>query len=597
MPALRRLAPFAFALLLAACGGPVNGSAPPAPAPAVSDWVEETLAGLTLREKVGQLVMPWVGGEYVAEDSPGFDRLRRWVEEDRVGGVIVSVGLPHSIAAKLNRMQALAELPLLVTSDMENGPGMRLAGIYSIPHLLPQGGGTVFPPIMSIGATGSEEHAYELGRITGVEARAVGIHMTFGPVLDVNANPVNPIINTRSFGEDPSEVARLGRAYVRGARSAGLLTTGKHFPGHGDTEVDSHIDLPRISADRARLDAVDLPPFRAAIEEGIDGIMTAHIAVTGVEGDDAPPATLSPYFMTEVLRREMGFDGLLFTDAMTMGGIARHYDAREALVLALEAGADVLLMPRDVTEAIDAVTAAVEAGRISEARIDASVRRLLRAKERVGLPGQRMVDLEAVDRVVGTLAHAEAARGISEESLTLVRDRGDLMPLAPETRRVLSVTFARPSDLVAGRAFDQALEARGEVERVRVDVRTTPEEWADVRARAEAADRVVVSAYVAPVEYDGSVGVGAEMAAFVSDLTAAGRDPVVISFGSPYLLHFFPEVSTYLLAWGRGDASQRAAAAALRGEIPIRGTLPISLPPEHQRGTGVQRPTTAAAGR
>ena len=584
-----------FLLAATACG-----AAPPPPPsvePAQMDprevddasaWVEEMLARLTLREKAGQLVMPWVGGEYTAVDSPEFDRLRRWVEEDRVGGVIVSIGLPHSHAAKLNRLQALADVPLLVTSDMENGPGMRMAGIYSIPHLLPQGGGTVFPPIMSIGATGSEEDAYELGRITGIEARAVGVHMTFGPVLDVNSNPVNPIINTRAFGEDPEMVGRLGVAYVRGARDAGLMTTGKHFPGHGDTEVDSHIDLPRISADRARLEAVDLPPFQEAIDAGIDGIMTAHIAVTGVEGRDAPPATLSPYFMTELLRGEMGFAGLLFTDAMTMGGISRHYDAQEALILALEAGADVLLMPRDVTEAIDAVVGAVEAGRVAEERLDESVRRILHAKANAGLHEERLVDLDAVDRTVGTRAHTETARGIAERSLTLARDRQELLPFGPGGGDVLSVTYARSSDLVAGRAFDAELAGGEALSVARVDDRTSAMEWDELRARARAADRVIVSAYVAPVEYDGSVGLASDVARFVRELVEEGGEVIAISFGNPYLLDYFPDVSTYLLAWGRAEESQRAAARALRGEIPVTGRLPISLPPHHDRGTGIR---------
>jgi beta-glucosidase-like glycosyl hydrolase len=366
------------------------------------DWVETTLASLSLREKVGQLVMPWVGGEYTAVDSPEFDRLLEWVESQRVGGLILSVGLPHSYAAKLNELQRRAEVPLLVASDMENGPGMRLSGIYSLPHLLPQGGGTAFPPVMALGATGSEQLAYELGRVLGREARAVGVHITFGPVLDVNSNPANPIINTRSFGEDPELVSRLGVAYIRGARAEGLMTTAKHFPGHGDTSEDSHIELPVITADRARLDSVELPPFRAAVDAGIDGVMTAHIALPGVEGEGALPATLSPYFMSEVLRGEMGFAGLLFTDAMTMGGVVDEFGGgAEVLVRALEAGADILLMPRDVAEAVNAVVHAVETRRVTESRIDASVRRLLEAKARAGLHQGREVSLVGVDRVVG----------------------------------------------------------------------------------------------------------------------------------------------------------------------------------------------------
>lgn len=559
-------------------------------------WVEGTLAGLSLREKVAQLIMPWVGADYTALDSPEFEQVRGWVEDHGVGGLILSVGMPHSYAAKLNALQRRAAVPLLVTSDMENGPGMRMAGIYSFPHLLPQGGGTAFPATMALGAAGSDSLAFELGRILGREARAVGVHVTFGPVLDVNSNPLNPIINTRSFGASPALVSRLATAYIRGARSVGLMTTGKHFPGHGDTDVDSHIDLPVIRADRAGLDTTELPPFRAAIAAGTDGIMTAHIAVTGVEGDDAPPATLSPYFMTEVLRGELGFQGILYTDAMTMGGISKRYGATEPLVLALEAGADVLLMPRNVGEAIETVVAAVEAGRLTEARIDASVRRILTAKARVGLHRGRLVDLEAVDRVVGTREHQEVARTIAERSITLARDTRELLPLEPG-RRVLSVTYAEARDPVAGRAFHAALaRANLRVTRARVDERTTPAEFEELRTRADSADVIVVSAFVSPRESAGTIGTEGGFGEWVEALAAAGRAVIVVSFGSPYLLDSFPSVPAYLLAWSGVEASQRAAALALVGEIPITGRLPIPLPPHHAVGEGIQRSPRQLAG-
>lgn len=592
---LRPASPLGSPLLLlcalAACAPAAPASRAAQPASADSAWVDRTLASLTLREKVAQMVMPWVGGDYTATDSREFERLLDWVEREKVGGLVLSVGMPHSYAAKLNELQRRAPLPLLVTSDMENGPGMRMGGIYSFPHLLAQGGGTTFPPVMALGAAGSDSLAYALARVLAAEARAVGVHVTFGPVLDVNSNPVNPIINTRSFGEDPALVSRLGRAYIRGAREGGLMTTGKHFPGHGDTEVDSHIDLPTIRADRDRLDHVELPPFRAAVEEGIDGIMTAHIAVVGVEGDTAPPATLSPYFMTEVLRGEMGFRGILYTDAMTMGGVAKRYGATEPLVLAVEAGADVILMPRDVRQAIETVVAAVESGRVSEARIDASVRRILEAKARVGLPERREVELEAVDEVVGSRAHTELAALVAERSLTLARDRGSLVPLAAGAHRILSVTYAAPTDPVAGRVFTAELARGGrEVASVRVDDRTTPAELAALRARADSADLVVVSAYVSPVEYGGSVAADGGFPAFVEGLASEGKPVVAVSFGNPYLLSFFPSVPSYLLAWGGAEVSQRAAARALLGEAPITGTLPVSLPPHHAAGEGVRRP-------
>ncbi len=559
-------------------------------------WIEQTVASLTLREKVAQLIMPWVGGEYVAVGSPEYEQLRTWVENDRVGGLVVSIGLPLSYAAKLNRMQRLARVPLLIASDMENGPGMRLGNSYAFPSLLPQGGGTVFPPVMAIGATGSDDLAYRLGRVTGIEARAVGVHITFGPVLDVNSNPANPIINTRSFGEDPAQVSRLAAAFIRGARDAGLMTTGKHFPGHGDTETDSHLDLPTISASRPHLDSVDLPPFRAAVADSVDAIMTAHIAAIAVLGGDAPPATLSSYFMTEVLRREMGFRGLLVTDAMTMGGVAKRYGPTEPLILALEAGADILLMPNSVEEAINTVAGAVQSGRIREDRINSSVRRVLEAKARAGLRTGRLVDITTVDEKVNVPANSDLAREIAERSITLARDTRTLVPVAPGAHRILSVSYADQTDPIAGRAFNAELQAAGlDVRTASVDSRTEDSEFRELEQAADSAVLIVASAYVSPRERKGSIEAEGGFSAFVERIAATGRPVIAVSFGSPYLLRFFPSVPAYLLAWGGTPLSQRAAARALLGKTAITGRLPVSLPPYMLAGAGIDRQATGTA--
>ena len=564
--------------------------------PQDSAWVETTLASLSPRERVAQLVMPWVPGEYAAVGSPEYEQVRGWVEDDKVGGLILSMGLPHSYAAKLNHMQRLARVPLLVASDMENGTGMRLGGSYALPSMLPQGGGTVFPPVMALGATGSDDLAYQLGKVLGAEARAVGVHMTFGPVLDVNANPLNPIINTRSFGEDPALVSRMASAYIRGARDEGLMTTGKHFPGHGDTETDSHIGLPIIRSDRKHLDAVDLPPFRAAVGNGIDAIMTAHIAVTGVLGDSAPPATLSRYFMTDVLRDEMKFDGLLVTDAMTMGGVANRYGATVPLVLAVEAGADILLMPRNVTEAINTIVQAVESGRITQARIDQSVRRVLRAKAQAGLRSGRLVDLQAVDTIVNVPARSSVANRVARESMTLARDDRSLVPLPTTAKRILAITYAGDGDLVAGRVFNGELRGAGlDVRAASVDSRTTDAELTSLAARADSADLIIASAYVSPRDGHGSVAAEGGFPAFIENLSKAGKNVVAVSFGNPYLLSAYPSVPAYLLAWGGAPVSQRAAAAALLGRNPIAGKLPISIPPWFKTGEGLARQATRAA--
>jgi len=574
--------------------GPASPGASTPLSAADQRWIDRTLASLTLRAKIGQLIMPWVGGDYTAVGSEEFEQVRKWVQGDGVGGLVLSIGLPLSYAAKLNELQVRARVPLLIASDMENGPGMRLGNIYALPSLLPQGGGTVFPPVMALGATGSDDLAYKLGQVLGTEARAIGVHMVFGPVLDVNSNPLNPIINTRSFGENPELVSRLARAYIRGARSEGLMSTGKHFPGHGDTDVDSHLDLPTIHADRAHLDSVDLPPFRAAVGEGIDAIMTAHIAVVGVEGPDAGPATLSHGFMTGILRDEMHFGGVLFTDAMTMGGVAKRYGATEPLIMALEAGADVLLMPHSVPEAIETVEAAVKSGRLSETRIDASVRRILTAKARAGLRQGRLVDLNAVDRIVDIPDHTRIAEEVAARSITLAQDKMNVVPLARDsTKRILIITYADPSDLVAGREFNSVVTERlPAATTIRVDSRTSDAEYTSLGALADSAGLIVVSAYVSPREFAGTVGAQAAFSQFVEKTALSGKPIIVLSFGSPYLLSAFPSVSSYLLAWGGSPISQRAAALALLGEREINGRLPISLPPALPLGAGIHRAQT-----
>jgi len=309
--------------------------------------VDSILESLTTREKVAQLVMPWLMGHYTSLRSEEFDRIAYWVDSLGVGGIIISIGSPLDATAKLNSLQERSALPLLIAADLEWGSGMRLVG------------GTSFPMAMAIGATGDTNDAYELGRVTALEARAAGIHMTFSPVADVNNNPSNPIINTRSFGEDPATVSRLVAAYVRGANDNGIFTTVKHFPGHGDTKTDSHIDLPVVPACWDRLDTLELVPFRAAIEAGVTAVMTAHVALPCIDGGaNPPPATFSSIVTNDVLRDSLGFDGLVVTDALSMGAIVSKYGAGESVVRAFLAGNDMLLIPADPTAAVEAMVAA-----------------------------------------------------------------------------------------------------------------------------------------------------------------------------------------------------------------------------------------------
>ncbi len=596
-------APILHALACAPASAPGSDAGAPQPAPldALDDdgrrWVDETLRSLALDEAVAQLVFPWIPGGYASADDPEFEELLDWVDRG-LGGVSISIGTPDGYVAKLNRLQARATVPLLVASDFENGgPGMRINHSYAIPSLLPQGGGTSFPPTMAFGAAGGERLAYEYGRVTAREARAVGVHWIFAPVLDVNSNPENPVINVRSFGEDAEAVGRLGAAFVRGVRAGGALSTAKHFPGHGDTRLDSHVALPVIPADRERLDRIELAPFRMAIAAGVDAVMTAHVAVPGVVGDERP-ATMAPELMTDLLRRDMGFDGILFTDALRMGAVQAGYGAGEAAVQALEAGADVLLAPDGIAATVAAVREAVRSGRLDRARIDRSVGRLLEAKARLGLhrDGGARVDPDAVARVVGSAEHRAVAERAASASMTLVRDRRGVLPLAPSAN-VLSVTWARADDLLAGRTFDAVLRSRvAAAASARVGPGTPWATYDSLLHAARGVDAVVVGAYASPRSGAGSVGASPDFAAFVRrlDVVVAGR-VAAISFGSPYALSAFPDVGAYMAAWGGWETSQRAAARAATGAAAVRGRLPISIPPLHALGDGLDLDAVAAA--
>ncbi|HVD32598.1 MAG TPA: glycoside hydrolase family 3 N-terminal domain-containing protein, partial [Gemmatimonadales bacterium] len=381
--------PVLVVVLLCACGGPgpVAGPQPAqsplqAGTPAAVD-VDSLVGSLSVRDKIAQLVMPWIPGTYAAFDDEAFRRMQAWVDSLHVGGLIVSVGSPFDVAAKLNRLQERSRLPLLVASDLEAGTAIRLNG------------GTPFPPNMGIAATGSDSDAYEVGRVTALEGRAVGIHLAFAPVADVNNNPANPIINVRSFGEEPHAVGRLVAAEIRGLQDHGMLAAAKHFPGHGDTGADSHISLPVLTANWARLDSVELVPFRSAIAAGVAAVMSAHIALPGIDGGRLRPGTVAPNILTGILRDSLHFTGLVVTDALNMGGIANEYGA-EAGVRAFVAGSDLLLQPADPKTTIDAMTAAVARGEISPERLDRSARRVLQLKWQIGLFTERIAPLDGV---------------------------------------------------------------------------------------------------------------------------------------------------------------------------------------------------------
>ena len=322
----------------------------------------------------------------------------------------------------LNRLQEQSKLPLLVAGDFEQG--------VLPPRLF---GTTVFPHAMAFGAAGKLEYAEEFGRITAQESRAIGVHWNLFPVADVNSNPANPIIGTRAFGADPQQVGDLVAAYIRGARAGGMLTTAKHFPGHGNTATDSHLGVARVDEDLNTLYAVDLPPFRKAIEAGVDAVMTAHVRVPTLDPDPDRVATTSHRVVTDLLKDQLGFKGLVVADALDMAGLSRSYRATpgRAAVDAFLAGNDVLTMPADLGASYQAMLAAVRSGEISQARLDESVLKILQAKGALGLENNRFVEVAAIPGLVGNPKNLAIGQQISDDSVTLVRDNGKLLPLAP----------------------------------------------------------------------------------------------------------------------------------------------------------------------
>ncbi len=608
---LWRLAVIGVGALLGACasaGGTRIGM------PRSEQWADSVLRTMSLRDKAAQLVWPMVYADYVAADDPAFLRQERYVSQEHVGGIIVSVGSPTEMAAKLNALQRVSPLPLLVAADLEFGAGFRARGGWFLPNAIDLGAATIFPPEMGIGATRDTTLAFEQGRITAAEGRALGIHIAFAPVLDVNNNPANPVIGVRSFGEDPRLDAALGATEVRGIQSGGMMATGKHFPGHGDTDQNSHLTLPTINVTRARMDTVELVPFRAAIAAGLGGIRTAHIALPAIIGDSSTPATLSPRIMTELLRRELGFSGVLFTDALDMNGVLANVRGKpggqvivgtygtvnsirlsEVIQRAVEGGADVLLMPSDVPGAIDAVVAGVRSGRFTETRVDSSVRKLLVLKERCGLQHRRLVDLDSVRIVVGDTAHLAAARVAAERSITLARDSLRLVPLARSPMpRILSITLAPRADLGAGVTFNAEMRrAYPALRAVYLDPDQPGADFARLLSASDSADIVIIGSYVAQSYTSATTGAPVGFIEFLRDLPAHAPRALFVNFGNPYLLQRAAGMSTLMVAWGGFPVSQRAAARALLGVNPISGRLPISIPPSLPFGAGEDRAATS----
>lgn len=573
-------------LLLILAAASLPAAAPKKPAPELAAQARLWLRSLSLKERAAQLLMVPCYGDFPNTATPAFKEFSALVRDLRVGGLIILNRVqygqvqradPFQSAAFLNRMQRLARIPLLVGGDFERGASMRMTSTVPFPHL------------MAYGAANDLQLTRALGAATARESRAVGVQWIFAPDADVNNNPDNPIINIRSFGEDPQLVAAHVRAFVEGARaekSSPVLTTVKHFPGHGDTATDSHIGLGSVTASRERLAQVELPPFQAGIEAGADSVMTAHLAVAALEPEPIP-ATVSKNVLTALLRNQLGFQGIVTTDAMDMQGLTKLYSPGEAAVRAIEAGADLLLIPRDPREVVAALVAAVQSGRLTRQRIDRSALKLLQAKVRVGLHRRRLVDLEAIADTINSPADAALAAQAAERAVTLVRTEGGAVPLKDPASACWFVLAAGRFSM-QGRDLIAAVQARTPKARaLLLDPQLPASEFEALAAQAASCSTVVAATYVTASAYRGNVALAGGYAAFMERLLASGQPVVFVSLGNPYLLRAYPSVAAYLATFSTAPPSEAAAVRAVYGEIPVTGKLPVSIPGLATLGFGV----------
>jgi beta-N-acetylhexosaminidase len=588
-------------------------------------WADKTLRKMSAEEKIGQLFSISVRVQFLNDADPIFIQMRDSIQKYHVGSLVTSVPVdgpvllrsqPYVAAELLNRLQKSSKLPLIVAADFERGASMRLNGT------------TVFPHAMAFGATGNPENAAAFGRISALEARAIGVHWNFFPDADVNSNPANPVINIRSFGEDPKQVGDFVAAYIKGAHEGGMLTTAKHFPGHGDTATDSHLGLARVTGDRTRLNTVELPPFEHAIAAGVDAVMVAHVTVPALDSEPNHVATTSTAVVS-LLKENMGFKGVVVTDALDMAGLTRIYaqDVGRAAVESFKAGNDVLIIPADLDASFRSMLQAVHNGEISRARLDESVRKILELKASLGLNKARLADLSQLSSQVAKPDNVAAGQNIADAAITLVRDNGKVIPLQSfgnsigtaeaalpyqslpaVSNRLVAIIFSDDLRTDSGRMLERQILARvRDAHVIYVDARSAAGMKPAVIQAIDGADHVIAAVYVVPVAGKAMRGAGGVLtnSVAVDETTGTLLDAildrvadrtVVLSMGNPYIMQNFPKIQNYVCAFSNASVSETAAVKAIFGEIRIGGHLPVTIPGIASRGAGLERAAQFTAG-
>jgi beta-N-acetylhexosaminidase len=528
-------------------------------------WIDSLLDKMTIRERVAQMIMPWAGGNYTPENSSDYKRIRYLINDLKVGGFIFFKGDILNEALMINRMQAATDIPLLISSDFERGLAMRLTDA------------TEFPYNMALAATGDLTLAREMGRIISLESRAIGVHQNYAPVADINDNADNPIINVRAYSEDKEIVSLYCEAFIRGSIEGRMISTVKHFPGHGNTETDSHKELPLIPGTRESLMMNELEPFIRSIKSGVHSVMIGHLRVPSLESEKIP-ASLSRKIVNDLLIEELGFRGLVVTDAMNMNAITRYYSVAQASVMAVKAGNDIILMPPDEDIAINSISDAVYNGEISIERINESVRKILAAKRWVGVDKQKESNIANIPMFVGSRENIFLAREIAERSITLIKNDDAVIPASPEkyyTTAVISISDGNFSGTYFNELVDQEF---GYIKTIALNRRSSDKDFKKAMEIARSSDLILIPSYVKVRAYQGTVKMSDKQTNFIKSVLKMNKPSVIISFGNPYLLSQFPEAKTYITAYGDAAVSQKAMIRAIAGKSDITGRLPITIP-------------------
>lgn len=532
------------------------------------EWINEKVQTMSLREKCAQMIMPPVYREDFDTSSDGYKNILSLIKDDKIGGLILYQGELLEQAGFIKNMQNISDIPLLISSDFERGLGSRIDDATEFPHA------------MALGSTHNTNYAFEMGKAIAIECRILGVHQNFAPVADINSNPLNPIINIRSFSEDKNEVADFVTAFIKGSQEEKIITTAKHFPGHGNTELDSHYDLPKINGNKNHLRQNELLPFIKAIEAGVQSIMIGHLEVPSFETEKGLPATLSKSIVTNLLKSKLNFTGIIITDAMIMEAVTKNYSVEEATLMAVNAGNDIILMPPDAVKAIEAIYEAVLNGKITEERIDESVIKILSAKRWLKIENSQLQNIDAIKDSIDIAEHKLLSKKIAENSVTLIKNNEMLIPLKLDSYTnifCLSVTDEYWKE--NAEEFQKMVEDRiGKVTSIVLSSNSNKYEYKTALEDIKKADMIILPAYLGYTGDNNFLKLLPEQTKFIADVLMTNIPVVLISFRNPYLLYYFPEAKTYLNTYSHSVPSQKAVLRALMGEIGVNGKLPVTIP-------------------